>query len=130
MQNHLDTDTVPLVKEKKRKHPTKAVQKPAMLHPQLLAGLLALEWDPMVDPALQPEAVQPHQDEGPTGSRLLAVQLESMTASGPPAVYDAANATKAAYLVEVEQRHALMNGPVPAWIKNVGTPMLAYSTFD
>jgi hypothetical protein len=125
MQNHLDTDTVPPVKGKKRKCPTKAVQKPAMPHPQLPAGLLALEWDPMVDPALRLEAIQPHQDEGPTGSQLLAVQLESMTTGGPPAVYDTTNATKAAYLEEVEWGHALMNGPVPAWIQNVGTLTLA-----
>jgi hypothetical protein len=94
-------------------------------HPQLPAGLLALEWDPMVDPALWPEATQPHQDEGPTGSQLLAVQLESMTTGGPPAVDNNANAMKAAYLVEVEQGHAFMNGPVPAWIQNVGNPTLA-----
>jgi hypothetical protein len=123
MPHHSDTDTVPPAKEKKRKRPTKAVQKPPTPHPQLPAGLLALEWDPMVDPALRPEAVQPHRD-GPTGGRLFAVPLESMTAGGPPAVYDAADATQAAYLAEVERGHALMNGPVPAWIQNVGTPTL------
>jgi hypothetical protein len=124
MPHHSDTDTVPPAKEKKRKCPTKVVQKPPTLHPQLPAGLLVLEWDPMVDPALRPEAVQPHQDEGHTGGQLLAVPLESMTPGGPPAVYDAADATKAAYLVEVKQGHVLMNGPVPAWIQNVGTPTL------
>ena len=79
--------------------------------PALPAGLLQLDWDPMVDPMLQKEPLHPglhaRPSSGPTF--MMGAGSESM-----PAVI--ADPEYAGYLAGLERGGAVMAGVVPAWM--------------